>query len=222
MSTAVKAWLSLILVLLFVYGSYTAWRFYRAARYGPNAVRLQPGDDDNGRSETPTVAQEPARRLDEFSFVERSGRPFKLDSLKGDIWVASFFFASCPGFCRQMNGEVAKLANEFKESGVKFVSLTVDPDNDTPAQLRSYAESLHADPEQWLFLTGDFGDVRALGQDVFKVSVSSKSGHTDRLVLVDRSGRIRGRYRGLDASQVRALKRQIRELLDEQSSKEAT
>lgn len=207
-NSAVRGWLSLFLLLLAVYGSYTLWRVYRAKSRDPldRAVSVA--------SET----QEPARPLADFTFTERSGRRLNLGSLKGDVWVASFFFASCPGFCRQMNQQVAALHSELAPLGVKFVSITVDPANDTPKQLRTYAKEFGAGPDTWLFLTGKMDDVRALGTGFLKVSVEGQT-HTDKLVIVDRAGKVRGWYSSRDAVQVRTFKAKVRDLVAERPGK---
>ena len=102
---------------------------------------------------------------------------------------------------------------ESPVSDANFVSITVDPVNDTPEQLRRYAASLNADPKQWRFLSGPMADVQALGQDVFKVTVQGKE-HSDRLVLVDRQGQVVGRYSTLQDLQIKAFKLKLRKLLD--------
>lgn len=193
-----KAWLGLFLFLLALYGSYSIWRVYQAMASAPAPV------------ERSAVASGPPRDLDEFSFVERGGQTVHLADLKGKVWVASFFFTECPGFCLQMNQEVAALSQDFP--GVTFVSISVDPEKDTPERLREYAKARGADPRRWLFLIGDMDDVQQLGQDVFKVAVVGKE-HSDRLILVDRDGAVVGRYRSLEPTQLLSLKRQLKKLL---------
>ncbi|MEX2122157.1 MAG: SCO family protein [Pirellulales bacterium] len=197
-----KAWIGLFLFLLSLYGSYSIWRVYQAMASAPAPV------------ESSAVAMRPTRDLDEFSFVERSGQTVHLADLKGKVWVGSFFFTECPGFCLQMNHEVAALSQEFANSGVTFVSVSVDPEKDTLERLREYADKLGADSKRWLFLIGDMDDVQQLGQDVFKVTVVGKE-HSDRLILVDRDGTVVGRYRSLEPTQLLALKRQLKKLLAE-------
>lgn len=206
MSPAAKAAITLPLVFLAAYGSYSIWRVYQAV-----------GAAEAAQSQPVELSAAPPRPLADFSFTERSGQRVSLKSLEGDVWIASFFFAQCPGFCRQMNQAVAALHQELADSGVKFVSITVDPANDTPEQLRTYADSFGADPERWLFLTGELADTRQLGQDVFKVTVQGKE-HSDRLVLVGPDGKVHGTYRALESGQVQSLKRKVRQLLDEREA----
>ncbi|HWA99617.1 MAG TPA: SCO family protein [Pirellulales bacterium] len=202
MSMAVRLWLSLVLVLVGAYGAYSFWRM-SAARDGSGAT-----------VDSATALNKPARPLDSFTFTERSGESLNLGSLKGDVWVASFFFATCPGFCTQMNQVVSGMQHELTDRGVKIVSITVDPANDTPAVLRDYADKFGADPNKWLFLTGPLKEAQELGQDVFHVTVLGKE-HSDRIILVDRRGEVRGTYRSREPLEVAAFKKKLDEVLAE-------
>lgn len=199
-STAVRVWLSLMLVLLGAYGAYSFWRVSeRTAQVG------EPAPD--GEPLITTDAD-----LADFTFTERSGKEVNLGQFEGQVWIASFFFASCPGPCRQMNISLAGLQKELAESDVKIVSITVDPDNDTPEVLRQYAASFEADGERWLFLTGKFSDVVQLGQNVFHVTVGPKL-HTERILVIGRDGNVHGTYNATSTEQMRLARKKIDELL---------
>jgi protein SCO1/2 len=205
MSLAAKTWISVLLAALFIYGSVSIWRAY-------DAHRRDAGAADAGADRPPAV-----RPLADFTFTDRSGQPVNLADLAGQAWVASFFFASCDGFCLDMNQTIARLAGEFGPKGVKFVSLTVDPDRDTPERLASYADALGADRQDWLFLTGEFSDLRDLGEGVFHVTVD-KAEHSDRLILVDRGLEVRGTYRYREKADLAALKKELARLAAEGAS----
>lgn len=169
-----------------------------------------------------------------FALTERSGRTVTDQDLRGKVWVASFIFTRCIGPCPAVTSTVAKLQQEFKnELDVTLVTFTVDPARDDLKSLREYAASRNADPERWLFLTGDEVTIHTLMREHFKQPVERKSGpdvkpgdefgHSSRLVLVDRKGIVRGMFAGLpdehfadrfDAEQAR-LRTRIRELLGE-------
>lgn len=153
------------------------------------------------------------RRVGWFSLTERSGRVVTLDDLRGKVWVASFFFSNCPGVCIKLNQTIEQLQSELN-GDVRFVSITVDPDNDTPNRLAEYAARFHADPERWLFLTGPMEQIKHLAEASFQVA-AAPAVHSDRLIVVDRTGRVRGSYRGSEETQVNALKRRLTELLKE-------
>ena len=136
------------------------------------------------RSGSQQVRELPAEPLESFELTDQNGKPFHSESLQGDVWIASFFFASCP---------VAEGGVEVEEEkGVKFVAISVDPAADTPHVLHSYAKGFKAKPNQWFFLTDlskNIDYIRRVGQDIFKVPVTTQ-GHADTLVLVGRDGAI--------------------------------
>jgi cytochrome oxidase Cu insertion factor (SCO1/SenC/PrrC family) len=162
------------------------------------------------------IAFEEARPLEHFQLVERSGEDFDTSSLDGQVWVASFFFSSCSGACVRLNTAVADLNDELAEEPVTFVSISVDPENDTPERLREYASRFKADPDRWKFLTGEAQNIRDIIQGQFQLSAEQTT-HSDRLVLINRNQRIVGMYHGTDPVQVMALKRRLHELLKEAS-----
>ena len=144
----------------------------------------------------------------EFSLTERSGQPVTDKDLLGQVWVASFIFTRCLGPCPAVTSTVARLQAEFKDApDVKFVTFTVDPKHDDLSTLREYANSRHADPKRWLFLTGDEVTIHKLMRERFKQPVERKNGseikpgdefaHSPRLVLVDKKGIIRAMCDGL-------------------------
>lgn len=145
----------------------------------------------------------------EFSFTERSGKTVTDKDLRGKVWIASFVFTRCNGPCPAVTSTMARLQKELKDelqSGkVKLVTFTVDPKRDDLKALNTYANNRQADPNNWLFLTGDEKTIHALLRDQFKQHVSTEPGakegaefdHSTRLSLVDASGVIRATYEGL-------------------------
>jgi len=149
-----------------------------------------------------------------FTLTERSGQPFDSQQLEGHVWIASFFFANCPGACLRLNGAISELQKELAGEDVTFVSITVDPQHDTPEELAKFAPRYTVDPERWFFLTGDMADIEKLAQESFQVTVKQVT-HSDRLILVDRQGKIRGTFRATDPTQVILLKQELKKLLEE-------
>jgi cytochrome oxidase Cu insertion factor (SCO1/SenC/PrrC family) len=209
-SPAVKAWLSFLLVALALYGSYTIRKVYKA-----NAVATR--HDEPERSKSPAEAIGPVP-LKEFTFVDSEGQPFPMERLAGKVWVASYFFATCPGFCLQMNQEIAKVVRDLADEDVTFVSFTVDPENDTPEELKKYAERMRADPRRWVFLTGDADKIRELGQQYLKMPATKD--HNDKLVLVGRDALVHDFYSSRDPAKVDKLKAEIGECLAEPAGAE--
>lgn len=202
MSTGVRVWLSLLLALTGAYGSYSFWRAYQA--HAADAAESTAAK--TSKPELPPVA------LEKFTFTDADGKPFPMKSLEGKVWAASYFFATCPGFCLQMNYEIVGIAEELHDLDVTFVSFTVDPETDTPEELKAYAGKLKADPKQWKFLTGDPEKIREFGQGSLKMPATKE--HNDKLVLVGADGRVVGWYSTRNSLMVKKFKRKVRELLD--------
>src|SRR5262249_20241121 len=149
----------------------------------------------------------PATPLDQlgpvadFQLTERGGRTVTRADLLGKVWVAGFAFTRCTGPCPQVSGTMAKLQAELRDQpDFRPVSVSVDPENDTPEVLKAYADRFGADPERWLFLTGPKDDVYKLVLESFHLGVQHDGGpgvppgqavtHSTRLALVDRKGQV--------------------------------
>ncbi len=152
--------------------------------------------------------------IEEFTLTERSGQDFHSKDLDGEVWVASFFFSSCPASCKQQNDHVYRLHKKWGPRGVKFVSITCDPETDTPEVLRNYAHRFEADDQDWLFLTGELPDVRRIGGEVFGVHVQ-KGVHMDRFTAVDRWGKVRGHFDWHQPDKLVELEASLEKLLAE-------
>lgn len=205
-SPAVKAWLTVLLLAVGAYGSFTLWKVYKAQTTASDAA---PPDARPAAS----LDALPAVPLEEFTFTDSEGQPYSMERLRGKVWIASYFFATCPGFCLQMNQEIAKLARDLADRDVTFVSFTVDPENDTPEKLKEYSERMGADADRWVFLTGELDQIRKLGQQWLKMPVSKE--HNDKLVVVGRDGRVKGFFGSRDELQVKRLKDKLPEWLEE-------
>jgi cytochrome oxidase Cu insertion factor (SCO1/SenC/PrrC family) len=170
----------------------------------------------------------PLGRVDDFQLMERSGQSVSRDDLEGKVWVAAFFFTRCAGPCTQISGAMAQLQQHVaSQSDVRLVSFTVDPEHDTAEVLAAYAKKFSADPERWLFLTGDREKMYALIQNSFKLGVAKAEGtartpgnevlHSTRLVVVDRHGNIRGYFDGTDEKSLSELRKKVGALLREKN-----
>lgn len=162
----------------------------------------------------------------DFALTERSGRTVELSELAGRVWLANFVFTQCPGPCPLLSQRMSRLQESLQDRpDVRLVSFSVDPENDTPDVLTHYAKRWQADPQRWLFLTGDKTDLYHLIKDGFKLAVddggqpgSPDPGiitHSLRFVLVDRQGRIRGYYPGGESYREEKILAAIRRLARE-------
>lgn len=196
-------WAALGLTLASIGGA-GAWRLVGAGRSG----------------DLPVLGTVPA-----FALVERSGRAVSGDDLRGHPWIADFIFTRCQGTCPVLSARLAGLLRRLAEHGrpVMGVSFSVDPEHDDPATLRAYADRFAADPERWLFLTGERDAIERVVRDGFHLSIAALPPgerehaaepitHSNRLVLVDAELRIRGYYLGTDDEGVSKLERDLSRL----------
>lgn len=170
----------------------------------------------------------PIGRVSNFTLTERGGQTVTRQSLEGKVWVASFLITNCPdGKCPQVATTVERLQKELaNRKDVVLVTFTTDPTRDTPDKLNTYANGFHADPERWLFLTGTEEQIdQVLRSFLMRGKEESfqkgRIDHSQKLLVVDRHGDIRGVYDGLDdprlpegyfETNLRKLKRQVDQL----------
>ncbi len=154
-----------------------------------------------------------------FQLTAQSGQPFDSKSLAGNIWVADFIYTTCPGPCPRMSAKMRGVQSAIESMpGVKLVSFTVDPKNDTPAVLTAYATRYRAEPGRWYFLTGSQAELETLCRNGFKLGdVDGTLAHSTRFVLVDRHSRVRGLYGASEDGAVPKLLHDIRTLAGEKS-----
>jgi protein SCO1 len=169
-------------------------------------------------------ARSPAPRLpvygpvSEFSLTNQAGQAVTLRDLAGHVWVADVIFTRCPGPCLKMSRQMMELQQALPAgSPARLVSLTTDPEFDTPAVFKAYATRFNADPARWQFLTGDKQQLMRLTVESLKLTALAKKPedrespqdlflHSTIFVLVDRQGRLRGVFEtageGVDPRQV--------------------
>ena len=147
-------------------------------------------------------AMPPIGEIPAFRFTTQEGKSLTKEDLIGKVWVADFVFTRCNGPCPVMTSRMAELAKGLaKAKDVRVVSITVDPEHDTPAVLADYASRMDADPSRWIFLTGPKPEIDAFARKgMFQVLAYDDNGmptHSTRFLVIDRAGRIR-RTRNLD------------------------
>jgi cytochrome oxidase Cu insertion factor (SCO1/SenC/PrrC family) len=186
------------------------------------------------------------RRVPEFSLTERSGKTIRRADLLGRVSIVDFFYTRCAETCPLQSACLARLQSEpLLYSNVLLVSITMDPDYDTPAVLADYATRLHADRRRWLFLTGPRSAIYRLAVDGFGLAAFSSRRpehvlsqtwlglsaawahegsassqiirlvHASRFAVVDRAGRIRDYVDGADPTAIDGLLRIVNQLLRE-------
>lgn len=147
--------------------------------------------------------------------------PFGRSDMAGRVWVADFIFTRCAGPCPLLSERMKRLGMSLPPE-VRFLTVSVDPEGDTPDRLRAYARRYAAAPDRWTFLRGGIEETYRLLYAGFRLPMStdparpaeSRVSHSTRFALVDRGGAIRGYYDALDDLENAALIRDARRLLE--------
>jgi protein SCO1/2 len=182
-----------------------------------------------GRREIKNIAIDGGLRADtlyhtiaDFAFVDQDSSLITNATFEDNIYVADFFFTTCPTICPVMKSQMLRLYETFEgEPAVKFLSHSIDPNHDSVAVLKSYAERLGVASDRWHFVTGDKDELYNIGQTSYMVTArddpSEPGGilHSGAFLLIDKQRRIRGIYDGTEADEVDELIADIRILLTE-------
>jgi len=175
---------------------------------------------------TPNWEADPSNhRIAPFSFTDQEGKTIANTSLSGKIYVANFFFTTCPGICAKMRENLRIVQSRFaNNSRLAFLSHSVTPSYDTVDRLASYAEKHDIPHPQWKLLTGSKEEIYAIArQSYFADEQGEQKGsdaflHTEKLMLIDHHGCIRGVYNGVMTVDMKRLISDIETLLEEQNN----
>lgn len=156
-----------------------------------------------------------------FTFKNQNGKKVKSTDFKGKVWVAEFFFTSCPTICPSMTRNMISLQQSTRDlkKEIQFMSFTINPDFDQPKVLKRYSKHYGVDESNWVFLTGDEEETHFLGIENFKTFAGRDEeeaggfAHSGAFTLVDKEGYVRGVYLGTDKKQVKQLEEDLRKLL---------
>lgn len=119
-----------------------------------------------------------------FALIERSGAPLTKEHLLGKVWIANFIFTRCVTECPVLSSRMAQLQELFAAAAdLRLVSISVDPEYDTPAVLTQYAQRFHAQPQRWLFLTGEKAAVHRLVRDGFYLGLQDPRHSSSKRLL---------------------------------------
>jgi protein SCO1/2 len=174
-------------------------------------------DTINGKEVTDTIYP----KIPNFTYLNQDSIKITSSAMKGKVWIADFFFTSCPSICPKMTSQMKRLSILTKDldKHIQFISFSINPSYDGPSKLRSYRKHYGITAKNWQFLTGDEEATHALGVDYFQVfankDIESAGGyaHSPAFVLVDKEGYVRGVYIGTDTKQVDLLQKDVRKLL---------
>ena len=200
--SAVPFFLAVLVMCGMAYGGWTWWRVHQNEQSRGQAIY------DVGPP------------LKEFELTERSGTAFRSADMRGKVWVATYFFTTCPGTCIRLNQNINVMHRLPELRDVTWISITCDPDTDTLEALRKYADALHADPDRWLFCRADLEYTQrvALGMKLYL----SRKGHQDYAVVVDKAGKIRGMFDATSTSDSERLQTMLLKCVAEEAPPHVT
>ncbi|MFN4235471.1 MAG: SCO family protein [Bacteroidia bacterium] len=163
-------------------------------------------------------------RIADFKLLNQNGDTITLKNLDGKIYVADFFFTTCPTICPKMSDQMHRVYEKYKDNPqVMIVSHTVMPEVDSVSVLKAYADKYHADADKWIFLTGPKEEIYQLARKSYFAVITEGDGgvddfiHTENFILVDKQKRIRGFYDGTSEEDVDRLIKEISYLLKEKN-----
>ncbi|SFF04638.1 SCO family protein [Spirosoma endophyticum] len=172
----------------------------------------------DGKSVTDSTYQ----TIPDFKFVSQYGDTVTAKTLDNKIYVADFFFTSCPTICPKMKVQLKRVYEKFKGNpDVMLLSHTIDPAHDSVAVLNEFAKNLGVTGRQWLFVTGDRDKIYDIGQNSYMVTAQADSSapggvvHSGAFILVDKAKHIRGIYDGTTEAGVDKLMNDMNRLLAE-------
>jgi protein SCO1/2 len=169
--------------------------------------------DDNNEAVATSIDTLPIlRTVSAFSGIDQDSAAFNAVSMRGKIWVASFFFTRCGTVCPALNNVLAGLQRDIG-ARVSFVSLTSDPEFDTPSVMKQYAKEYGANEATWKFVTMPLDSMLVVAsRDLGLIEPASPDIHSTRFVLIDSTMRVRGFYDSADTTDVAKLRRILKAL----------
>lgn len=161
-------------------------------------------------------------KIADFSFVDQDSSVVTQNTFNDKIFVADFFFTSCPTICPTMKTQMLRIYEEYKDDpSIALLSHSIDPEHDTVALLKEFANDLGVESNKWHFVTGEKADIFKHAQTSYMVTAAEDASelggfiHSGAFILVDKDRRIRGIYDGTKAEQVDRLINDIEILKNE-------
>jgi len=170
-----------------------------------------------------SIRVEAFHKIPDFSLTDQDGKSITNKTFDNKIYVADFFFTTCPGICPKMTANMSVLQNEFKEDNdVLLLSHSVTPKSDSVSVLKKYAVENGVISTKWHLVTGERTEIYDLGRNSYFVEEDlgvTKTDedflHTENFVLIDKNKHIRGIYNGLNKTAIQQLIADIQTLKKE-------
>lgn len=128
--------------------------------------------------------------VEPYSFFDADGKQITNDDFADGVYIINFFFTTCPKICPLQMGKLSTVLK--RHPGLKALSVSVDPENDTPEKLRDFLAKYNGDPKQWYLVKNDYSKVLQLANNLLLGTGEDKTIHTTRFTVVDKFGNIRG------------------------------
>lgn len=199
-------------VVLFVLSAIIITLFYYALKPKKTLKIYNPADVNPEMVDTTVQYIKKYHTIEDFSFTNQNGKTITQKEYEGKIYVADFFFTTCPSICVPMGKNMAWLQEQIKNNPkVMLLSHTVMPDIDTPEVLKAYAKEKGVIDSKWNLVTGDKKDIYYIARKSYLAVKTTNSSelydmvHTENFVLVDSKRRIRGFYDGTNLDEVKRL-----------------
>lgn len=175
-----------------------------------------------------TIADTIYPTIPTFTYLNEDSVTVTNKTFKNKVWIAEFFFATCPTICPIMNSQLKNLNEETKKYAehIQFLSFTINPSNDKPSVLKAYRKKNGINAKNWAFLTGDEAATHRLGIENFQIfagrDAEAEGGyaHSGAFTLVDKKGYVRGVYAvtnfdgTVNKNEYKRLKKELIELLN--------
>lgn len=164
---------------------------------------------------------EKIRKIPDFKFINQLEDSVSNADFEGKIYVADFFFTTCPTICGKIKQQELRIAERFKdEKDFAILSHTIDPKHDTPAKLKAYADKLDIDHSRWHFVNGPKDIIYEIDEAYLSIAMESEEApggfdHSNRVILVDKDRQVRAHAIGTDPKDVDRFMDDIQQLLDE-------
>ena len=155
----------------------------------------------------------------DFSFTNQNGEVVSLEKFKNTVFISDFFFTTCPSICPIMTKQLARVQKELDGEEYRIISHTVNPEFDTENVLLEYSKKQNADLNNWDFVTGDKQSIYKQAAEYLIIAGQDTTQeiefvHSDKLVLIDQKGRIRGLYDGTENESVDKLINDLKWLIE--------
>jgi protein SCO1 len=166
----------------------------------------------------------PIGSVQPFAFTNQDGKTITNKDIEGKVAAVEYFFTTCKGICPRLNRNMKAVYEEYKnEDGFLILSHTSDPETDSAARLKRYADSLEVNTSRWQFLTGSKDSLYTMARGSYKIddpannpkNIEDDFLHTQFIALVNKEGDVVKIYDGLKPTELKEMSKEIKKLLKE-------